>query len=133
MRILLAEDCQASADSYAYILRHCGDTVDVAYDGAMAYNLTKAKEYDVLITDNYMPSINGFELIEKLTGKIPYVFMISAYDEDRIDIPNGIVRYFQKPIDLKELRDELCSLREKIDGELPKHCTRCKKYCEIGA
>jgi DNA-binding response OmpR family regulator len=48
------------------VLVHAGYLVDVAEDGAAAWDALQANRYDLLITDNNMPEMSGMELLKKL-------------------------------------------------------------------
>ncbi|MGD1089476.1 MAG: GNAT family N-acetyltransferase [Verrucomicrobiota bacterium] len=65
-RILVVEDNRDLRQINATVLFHAGYTVDVAEDGAAAWQSLNANRYDLLITDNNMPKLTGIELIKKL-------------------------------------------------------------------
>jgi acetyltransferase-like isoleucine patch superfamily enzyme/CheY-like chemotaxis protein len=48
------------------MLIHSGYAVEVAEDGAAAWEALQANRYDLLITDNTMPRLTGMELLKKL-------------------------------------------------------------------
>ena len=50
----------------ARVLIHSGYAVDVAEDGAAAWEALQANRYELLITDNNMPRLTGIELLKKL-------------------------------------------------------------------
>ena len=69
-RILVVDDdrmiCQLNSD----VLSAHGYIVDVAEDGADAWDALQFNTYDLMITDNSMPNLSGVELLKK--------FMLSA-------------------------------------------------------
>jgi acetyltransferase-like isoleucine patch superfamily enzyme/CheY-like chemotaxis protein len=65
-RILVVEDDRDLRQINATVLFHAGYTVDVAEDGAAAWQSLNANRYDLLITDNNMPKLTGIELLKKL-------------------------------------------------------------------
>jgi CheY-like chemotaxis protein len=55
-----------------------GYCVDAVEDGVLAWEALQAKSYDLLITDNDMPKMSGFELIERLRKEgmtLPVIFV----------------------------------------------------------
>src|SRR5579862_8317677 len=65
-RILVAEDDRELRLVNAMVLADAGYTVDIAEDGAAAWEALDAKRYHLLITDNLMPRLPGIELLKKL-------------------------------------------------------------------
>ena len=62
MHILFIDDHQNSADAFAAIATDLGHTVQVAYDGATARELTAHNTFDVVFFDIGLPDIDGREL-----------------------------------------------------------------------
>jgi CheY-like chemotaxis protein len=71
LRILLAEDESSLRDMIALVLSDEGYQVDDVADGNEAFNLLKQHKYDLLVTDLYMPVMNGFELIMACKESFP--------------------------------------------------------------
>jgi acetyltransferase-like isoleucine patch superfamily enzyme/CheY-like chemotaxis protein len=65
-RILVVEDDRELRQLNAGMLIHSGYGVDVAEDGAAAWEALQVNGYDLLITDNNMPKLTGIELLKKL-------------------------------------------------------------------
>jgi DNA-binding response OmpR family regulator len=65
-RILVVEDDRDLRQLNAGALIRSGYTVDVAEDGAAAWEALQANRYDLMITDNKMPKLTGMELLKKL-------------------------------------------------------------------
>jgi len=63
---LLVDDDIYTQEMNAGTLIRTGYNVETADDGADAWKALNARNYDLLITDNYMPRLNGLELIKKL-------------------------------------------------------------------
>jgi DNA-binding response OmpR family regulator len=82
-RILVVDDDRDIRRLGAQTLIGSGFHVDVAEDGAAAWDSLQLKSYDLLITDHNMPKLTGVELVKKLrsarmalpvimvTGKLP--------------------------------------------------------------
>ena len=81
--ILVVEDDRSIRQLNAEVLMRSGYDVDVAEDGAAAWEELSTEGYDLMITDNTMPRLSGVELLKKLhaarmdlpvimaTGKLP--------------------------------------------------------------
>ena len=65
-RILLVEDEPHIRQLNTGALIHSGYHVDVAEDGAAAWEALDADSYDLMITDNNMPRLTGIDLLKKL-------------------------------------------------------------------
>jgi DNA-binding response OmpR family regulator len=65
-RILIAEDEAAYSNALTFRLKKEGFEVSIARDGAIALDLMRNREYDLLILDLIMPKMNGFEVLEEL-------------------------------------------------------------------
>ena len=108
MRILLLEDEYSLRVSIEEFLTDLGYKVDGFTDGADAYNGVYDKSYDLLLLDVNVPTLNGFELLQRLRQdeiKTPAIFLTSLTDLD--DLKEGYKRgccdYIRKPFDLAEL------------------------------
>jgi DNA-binding response OmpR family regulator len=67
-RILVVEDDSALRRFNAEALINCGYTVEVAEDGAVAWEAFQIGTYNLLVTDHSMPKVTGVELLKKLHG-----------------------------------------------------------------
>jgi CheY-like chemotaxis protein len=65
-RILLVEDDDALRELGARALMDAGYQVDAVGGGQPGWEALQAHPYDLLITDNQMPGLSGFELVRKL-------------------------------------------------------------------
>ncbi len=65
-RILVVDDEASLRRLITSTLASSGYHVDVAEDGADAWEALQVKHYDLLITDNNMPKVSGVELLQKL-------------------------------------------------------------------
>ena len=67
-RILVVDDDEAIRRCNAELLSRAGYAVDAAEDGAAAWEVLQVASYGLLITDNRMPKLSGFDLLKKLHG-----------------------------------------------------------------
>jgi CheY-like chemotaxis protein len=65
-RILIADDSNASRALSKHLLSAAGYDVEVAENGARAWELLQETEFDVLVSDALMPEIDGFELLRRV-------------------------------------------------------------------
>ena len=65
-RILVVEDEQDLRQLTAEVLIDAGYQVDVAEDGAAAWSKLQLSQYELLITDQFMPNVSGVELLRKI-------------------------------------------------------------------
>lgn len=64
--ILVVDDDADMRQLSTEALVQAGYEVDVAEDGAVAWDKLQLKSYDLLVTDNNMPKVSGVELIKQL-------------------------------------------------------------------
>ncbi len=64
--LLIVDDSATVRESESNTLRLAGYHIDVAVDGADAWNSLQYKKYDLLITDIDMPRLNGLDLLKRL-------------------------------------------------------------------
>ena len=65
-RVLVVDDDMSIRQIQALALMRCGYKVDMAADGAAAWEALNTDSYDLMITDNNMPKVSGVELLKKL-------------------------------------------------------------------
>ena len=108
MKILLLEDEYSLRISIEEFLTDLGYDVDGFMDGEDAYHAIYDKKYDLLLLDVKVPTLNGFELLEKIRvdGKDePAIFLTSMTDlrDLKEGYRHGCCDYIRKPFDLEEL------------------------------
>ena len=108
MRLLLVEDSPRLQRSLVTALKRVGYVVDVTGDGEEGLWLARSNEYDAIILDIMLPSLDGLTLLERLRaeGKQTHVLLLTAKDtlEDRVrGLRKGADDYLMKPFALEEL------------------------------
>ena len=108
MRILLVEDEPQIADFIARGLSENGYSVDTAHDGDEALHWPSVADFDVIILDVMLPSIDGMEVCRTLRsqGVRTPILMLTARDavEDRVQgLDSGADDYLVKPFAFAEL------------------------------
>lgn len=104
--ILIIEDNEINMKLFADILEAKSYSVTKIYDGKEGYEEIKKQKYDLVILDIQLPSMNGFEILEKLYDdaiKLPKILIVSAFAmEHEIAMAKqlGVKNYLTKPIDV---------------------------------
>ena len=87
-RVLIVEDETILAEGLADALRFQGYECDVAADGAQGYEAARRGNYDVLLLDVMLPSMDGFAIMQRLRQegrKVPTIMLTAkGAEEDRI-------------------------------------------------
>jgi len=108
MRILVVEDDEEVSAFIHNGLVEAGHTVDVASDGKEGLAIASSGDYDVLILDRMLPSLDGVSLLNALRSdniNTPALFL-SALDkvEDKVNgLRAGADDYLAKPFAFEEL------------------------------
>jgi two-component system cell cycle response regulator len=122
MRVLIAEDDEASALLLRQTLEKWGHSVIVAEDGLAAWNLFLAERPAVVVADWMMPNLDGAELCRRIRSlRLPqytYFVLVTAKEsrEDRIEgLQAGADDFIGKPVDTRELFARLEAGRRILD------------------
>jgi DNA-binding response OmpR family regulator len=107
-RILVVEDDSVLRKFNAEFLISSGYAVDVAEDGAAAWDALQANRYDLLITDNSMPKMSGMELLKKARSArmgLPVIMATGTLPTRELAQNPGLdpVTTLEKPYDLEQL------------------------------
>jgi DNA-binding response OmpR family regulator len=108
MKLLVIEDSQHLLRSLGSGLRKMGYAVDLVTDGAEGFNFARANDYDVIVLDLMLPTMDGLTLVQRLRtlGNQTHILILSARDrvEDRIrGLQLGADDYLVKPFSFEEL------------------------------
>ena len=82
-KVLYAEDDRIQAVVVSSLLTQAGFTVTHVDNGRAALSAVCNAPFDVILSDNYMPGINGVELLSEMRShniNVPLVLMTSAHD-----------------------------------------------------
>jgi DNA-binding response OmpR family regulator len=106
-RLLLVEDEETVRETLAINLRAEGYEVDTASDGEQGLDLARAGDYDLLILDVMLPSLDGLtvcRLVRRESG-VPIILLTARGTEtDKIiGLETGADDYIVKPFSLGEL------------------------------
>jgi DNA-binding response OmpR family regulator len=109
-KILIADDDPINVDFFEVILSKLGFDVEKAEDGAKALEAVRRFHPDLIILDNIMPKMSGWELTRTLKSNPLYhdisIIMLSALDDvkDKVEgFELGIDDYITKPFNFSEV------------------------------
>lgn len=121
MRILLVEDERKLALSLKKILEAESYAVDVCFDGQEGYEAGAVEDYDLIILDIGLPSLDGVTISQKLRSekiKTP-IIMLTARDsiDNKIEgLDSGADDYIVKPFIFKELLARIRALLRRKEN-----------------
>ena len=109
MKVLLLEDDVILQDIIEEFLLESGYEVESFYDGEKALDAIGSRNYDLLLLDVNVPSIDGFEILAYLrdignTTPVIYITSLSGIDDLKKGFALGADDYLKKPFDLEELK-----------------------------
>lgn len=126
MRILLIEDEPKVASFIKKGLEEQTYEVDQAYDGTFGVKLALQNEYDLVILDVILPSMNGLEVcreIRRHNSSVSIVMLtaLGSTDDKIVGLDAGADDYLTKPFEFKELLARIRALSrrggENVNGE----------------
>jgi CheY-like chemotaxis protein len=100
--VLVVDDEPTIREFLTDVLTDAGYAVRVAPHGRAALTQVAADPPDLVLSDVFMPEMDGWSLAAELRRRFPavQVVMMSAY---RPDFPIGKMRFIAKPFDLDAL------------------------------
>jgi CheY-like chemotaxis protein len=112
-RILVTDDDRDVRQALVRMLTGAGHDVVQAEDGGAALAAYRAHRPDVVITDMYMPAVDGVEVVARLMDGFPDARLIvmsgggQVGKEDVLDLARrlGARRTLAKPVERQELLD----------------------------
>lgn len=119
-RILVAEDDPRIAGFIDKGLRAAAYTCLVVEDGASALLLARSGEFDMLILDIGLPTLNGFEVLAQLRGEGSRTPVIVLTASDSVSdtvygLESGANDYMTKPFQFAEL---LARIRLRLNDDV---------------
>lgn len=105
--ILIIEDEVKIARFLELELQHEGYEISISHDGREGLNMALSDDFDLLILDVMLPSLNGMEVLRRIrqTSQLP-VIMLTAKDDvmDKVmGLDLGAQDYLTKPFAIEEL------------------------------
>jgi len=128
VKILLVDDHRLVADAMAILLQDLAEEVDVTvcHTTQHALNIVDAKtEFDLILTDIYMPGIDGLGLLHGLKHRqiTAPIVIVSGTENERVAqtaLDQGASGFIQKSLPASEM---LSALKQILSGKRyqPKH------------
>ena len=125
IRILLVEDNSFNVVVAQEELEDAieGVTVDVAENGAIAVEKLKSSDYDIILMDVQMPTMNGYEAtiairaLDNERAGTPIIAMTANVLKDEVDLcyQAGMNDFIGKPFDTNELLQKIYNLKTKTN------------------
>lgn len=108
MKILLIEDEIKLAGFVADALNQTGHVCDHIADGTKGLEAAMVNDYDLVLLDLMLPSMNGFEILKNLKDfkkDVPVIVLSALNDTENVikGLDLGAIDYLKKPFDLEEL------------------------------
>jgi DNA-binding response OmpR family regulator len=125
MKILLIEDEIKLAGFVASALRQAGHLCEHFSDGSQGLEAAMIGEYDLVILDLMLPTLDGFEVLRNMRNfknKTPVIILSALSDTDQIikGLDLGAIDYIKKPFDLNELLARIRTVqRRQLDQFSP--------------
>jgi DNA-binding response OmpR family regulator len=108
-RILVIDDDATLCEMFRHALEGAGYDVQIAYDGQEGIEHHRGAPADLVITDLFMPQIDGYDTIRELREVSPRVKIIAITAGEGDDLAKakelGATRTFVKPINVQEFLD----------------------------
>ena len=119
MSVLYVEDEENVREQLTKMFHKMFASVDIACDGDEAFLKYKSKNYDLVITDLNMPSMNGLTLVNKIKENKfnqPIIIISAGQNIEEILslVEYGISGYLLKPIDIQKMFKLLHETVQKI-------------------
>lgn len=124
MKILIVEDEQKTGDYLKQGLAEASFVVDLARDGVDGLHLAQTGDYDLVILDVMLPSLDGWGVLQgiRAAGKTTPVLFLTARDqvEERVKgLELGADDYLVKPFAFSELLARVRSLLRRGKSKEP--------------
>jgi CheY-like chemotaxis protein len=111
MDILLIDDEPLIGELLAKMLKSSGHTVTTVSDGVAALEVYETQKFALVITDMWMPKIDGLTLASRIKAQNPSqkIALLTGSGNAGAKDPN-IDHILEKPIDASKLNEVLSSL-----------------------
>jgi len=152
-KILIADDEAINLDFFDLMLSKLGYSVEKARDGEDALEKVRKFHPDLVLLDNIMPKMTGFELTKIIKNDSKYrdipIIMLSALDDVKAKVEGfelGVEDYITKPFNFYEvlsrikaalrnreiyaqivLRESRLALAEKLNADMKNELTEFAK------
>lgn len=118
-KILIIDDDEELALLLKELLVQQSYKVDLAHDGLVGLNSARSHDYDVILLDVMLPTLDGFEVLKQLrtTHFTPIIMLTARGDDfDRIfGLELGADDYLPKPFNHRELLARVKAITRRLE------------------
>lgn len=116
-KVLVVDDEKLIVKGIRFSLEQDDMEVDCAYDGEEAIDMTKRKEYDIILLDVMLPKCDGFEVCRQIRefSDVP-IIMLTAKGEDMdkiLGLEYGADDYITKPFNILEVKARIKAIMRR--------------------
>ena len=112
LQVLLVDDSSLSRRHIRHILESMGvENITEAENGQQAFELVQSNYYDLIVTDLYMPEMDGREFVEHVRresqqASVPILMVSSEQDASRLAVVQqaGVSAMCDKPFDTSTIK-----------------------------
>lgn len=117
-KILLIDDEDAGREALILLLKGAGHYIKGSASGSDAFNLLARERFDIIISDLFLPDINGIDILKKVKEDSPLteVILITGHASAETAVramKEGAYDYITKPLNFDELKIIIAKAVEK--------------------
>ncbi len=121
LRAIIIDDERLARQEVRRLVEDLGTVQIVAESGKPqeALGLIDRENPDLIFLDIKMPGMNGFEMLDEISGKAPEVIFISAYDEFTLKaFEVNALDYLMKPVETERLAEAVEKVSKRIEKRM---------------
>ncbi len=117
-QILLIDDEQESCKVLSLLLNRAGYQVKTSHSGEHALEILKKQSFDLIISDLFLPGINGIDILKQVKDDSPKTCVIlitgNASAETAVEaMKEGALDYITKPFNFERLKIQVAKALEQ--------------------
>ncbi len=122
INVLYVEDNEEIRIQTIKLLEIYFNNIDVAKNGQDGLTMFQKNKYHIVFTDLNMPVMDGMKMIEEIRkdNKETPIVVLSGHDDTEYflkTIHSGIDGYILKPYELKQIKDTINNVLQKVNSE----------------
>ena len=134
--ILIVDDQKLIVKGIKFSLEQDGMDVSVAHDGLEALDMAKENEYDLIVLDVMLPSLDGLSICQGVRefSSVP-IIMLTAKSEDMdkiMGLEHGADDYITKPFNILELKARIKAILRRSAKRAQMQAAPHNKYTVRG-